>query len=236
MTEVDDGADRRHRNSLDIHQEATKVLTQLQADPNLARFVHPTLGIPEVYHAKGEIRLIVLGQDPTVKNPRSLSAIKTVLNLDKRGSLRNYLSRVCEGLGLDLDQNVYATNFLKNFFVKPPTQIEEIDIFDVFRPSWLPLLQEELALFPRATVITLGEPLLAALVLGDASPQVRDYWGYTALWKSGETGPFNYVAAENNRLGRTLFRFPHQPSIAKRFYAERLADYTAFVRQEALSR
>jgi hypothetical protein len=236
MTQVKHGVDRRQGDSLDIQQEATKVLTQLKADQSLRGFVDATLPIPQPFLGTGDIRLILLGQDPTVKNPASRRRITTVLNLDKPGALKDYLSGICEALALSLDQHVYATNYLKNFFVKPPTQIDEINAFRLFGPMWLPLLREELAEFPQAPIIALGEPLLGALVLGHARRLVREYWGYTPRWKSGETGPFNYVAAENDRLGRTVFPFPHQPSIAKRFYAERLADYTAFVRQEALSR
>jgi hypothetical protein len=34
-------------------------------------------------------------------------------------------------------------------------------------------------------------------------------------------------------LNRTVFPFPHQPSVRKAFYRERLADYVAFVRSAA---
>jgi uracil-DNA glycosylase len=233
MTQVEDVGEREGRNSIDVQRRSTEVLTGLRADPNLGCFVHPTLGVPDVFGGKGEVRLIVLGQDPTVKNPRSLRTIKTVLNLDKSGNLRAYLSRICEGLGLNLDQHVYATNYLKNFFVKPPTQIDEIDVFQVFGPIWLPLLKDELAMFPQAPVVTLGQPLLGALVRPEASPLVRDYWGYTPRWKSGERGEFRHLAPQDNLLRRIVFPFPHQPSIRKQFYRERLADYTAFVREEA---
>jgi len=235
MTEVEDTGERGVSNSLDIPGRATAVLRELKADPKLRRFVDCTLDIPEVFRGEGEIRLIILGQDPTVKNPASRRAIKTVLNLDKGGQLRDYLSRICELLGLSLDEHVYATNYLKNFFVNPPTQIDEIDVFQGFGPIWLPLLRDELALFMRAPVITLGQPLLAALVRVEASPRVRDYWGYTPDWKSGDSGPLHYLAPQDNWLGRTVFPFPHQPSIAKQFYAERLASYTSFVRQMAFS-
>jgi uracil-DNA glycosylase len=218
-----------------MQRDIDATLSELKANPKLRRYVDSTLDIPEVFRGKGEIRLVVLGQDPTVKDPVSRRSINTVLNLDKGGNLKAYLSRICEGLGLELDQHVYATNYLKNFFVEPPTQIDEIDIFQLFGPIWLPLLQAELALFPQAPVITLGEPLLTALVRGDASPRVRDYWGYTPRWKSSETGPFRHLAPRANVLERTVFPFPHQPSIRKQFYRERLGDYTAFVRQEAFS-
>jgi len=218
-----------------VEQRAKEVLIGLASNPHLSRFVDSTLDIPRVYRGSGEIRLIVLGQDPTVKNVRSRATIKTVLNLDRRGSLRNYLAQICSDLGLDLGQNVYATNYLKNFFIKPPTQIKEINVFQEFSRIWLPLLLDELAMFPHEPIITLGEPLLSALVHKGASPRVRDYWGYTPRWKSGETGPFRCVEPNENHLGRFIFPYPHQPSIRKRFYRERLRDYTAFVR-DALAR
>jgi uracil-DNA glycosylase len=236
MAEVEDTAERRARHRLEVRQSANTVLSKLALDPTLARFVDSTLDIPDVFHGEGEIRLVVLGQDPTVKNPRSRHRIKTVLNLDKEGSLKSYLSRICDGLGLDLDQHVHATNYLKNFFAKPPTQIDDIDVFEMFGPIWLPLLKEELGLSPQAPIITLGQPLLTALVRGEASPRVRDYWGYTSRWKSGERGELRHLPPQDNLLERTVFPFPHQPSIRKQFYSERLADYTAFVRQEAFPR
>jgi uracil-DNA glycosylase len=213
---------------LDVEQRARELLKDLAADPHLGRFVDSALGIPEIYKGSGEIRLIILGQDPTVKNIHSRAAIRTVLNLDKGGSLRNYLSRVCNNLGLDLDRNVYATNYLKNFFIKPPTQIKEIDVFQEFASIWLPLLHDELSMFPQVAVITLGQPLLSALVNEGASPHVRDYWGYVPGWTSGEAGPLQCLEPGENRLERVVFPFPHQPSIRKRFYKERFEDYTAF--------
>jgi hypothetical protein len=219
------------RMQLDFEQRATELLKDLTADPDLGHLVDGALGMPKAFQGSGKIHLVILGQDPTVKDPRSRATIKTVLNLDRRGSLRNYLVQVCHDLGLDLDQNVYATNYLKNFFVKPPTQIKEIDVFREFAPVWLPLLRTELATFPQVPVIALGQPLLSALVSKDASPLVRDYWGYTPRWKSGETGPFRRLEPDQNHLARVIFPFPHQPSIRKQFYKERLKDYTAFVKQ-----
>jgi len=94
-----------------------------------------------VFPAKAE------GQDPTVKNEKSRASITQVLNLNKLGNLYNYLSRICSGLHLDLEKNIYATNYLKNFFIVPPTQIKGISIFNEFAPYWLPMLREELAEF-----------------------------------------------------------------------------------------
>lgn len=240
MADAKGTREQRATDRLDVQRSAIGVLQDLRGNSDLRRFVDPKLGIPDVFCGKGEIRLVVLGQDPTVKNAASRRTIRTVLNLDKPGALKNYLSRVCEGLGLDLDQHVYATNYLKNFFVEPPTQIDEIDVFEVFGPEWLPLLQDELAQFPQVPLITLGQPLLRALVLGDASPLVHDYWGYSPRWKSGDRGPLLCLEAQHNRLHRTVFPFPHQPSFDHKtrgqFYRERLPDYTGFVREVALSR
>ena len=113
-----------------------------------------------------KVRLVVIGQDPTVKNEASRETIETVLNLDKpRGSLYKYISLICEGLGLDLCRHVYATNYAKNFFIRPPTQIVECNLLHESSQYWLPLLKEELSLFPSRPIVTLGEPLLKALLI-----------------------------------------------------------------------
>jgi hypothetical protein len=83
----------------------------------------------------------------------------TSLNLDKRGLLHRYVSRICRGLALDIDRNAYATNLFKNILMKPPTQIRHISVFQEFSPYWSPLLLHELHPFPKVPVITLGQPL-----------------------------------------------------------------------------
>ena len=208
------------------------ILKSLASHERLGRFVDSRFSVPHTYRGTGSIQLFVLGQDPTVKNEESRVSITQVLNLNKHGSLYNYLSRICTGLGLDLDKSIYATNYLKNFFIVPPTQIKEISIFKEFAPYWLPLLREELAEFTHAPIITLGQPLLSAIVRGGASPLVREYWGYTDNWKSGKTGAFRYLEPGKNILGRTVFPFPHQPTIGKRFYADQFRGYVAFMKQE----
>jgi len=213
--------------SLNLAVKTREILENLLADSHLAHFVCK-LPIPKVYSGNGRIKLVILGQDPTVKNKASRATITTVLNLDKSGSLKNYLSRICTGLGISLE-NVYATNYLKNFFTEPPTQIKEIDIFKEFTPYWLPLLKEELAQFPHVPIIVLGQPLLLPIVCGGASSLVRDYWAYTANWKSGEKGIYRYVEPDKNILGRVVFPFPHQPSIGKQFYTKRFEEYIAFI-------
>ena len=54
------------------------------------------------------------------------------VNLDTSGSAKRYLLGISKKLGLDFQQNIYATNIYKNFFITPPTQISEINIFKAF--------------------------------------------------------------------------------------------------------
>lgn len=217
-----------------IWGKAMAILTAIASNSDLFQYVDLNLSIPNVYRGKGAIKLIVLGQDPTVKNKSARAAIKTVLNLDKEGKLRIYIIRICNELGLSFEQNIYATNYLKNFFIKPPTQFTTIDIFESFSRYWFPLLREELEEFPKVPVITLGEPLLSAIVCGNASPHIRDYWGYKANWESGERSDFKYLEPTDNIINRVIFPFPHQPSLGKQFYSDRFNDYMAFVKEQLL--
>jgi len=219
--------------SYSIQDRAEAIRQQVSADPALGRYVDRRLGIPRPFHGSGPIKLVILGQDPTVKRASERAKIGTVLNLDRRGNLRRYLARICAALGLELDRHVYATNYVKNFFVRPPTQIEDLDVLAAAARYWLPLLKDELARLGGVPVISLGQPLLRALVIGDASRLVRYYWGYTPRWRSGEFGELHHLTPQDNQLSRVVFPFPHQPSIRKGFYRERMGEYLAFVRRTA---
>ena len=208
------------------------VLDALQNDPQLGPYIDMSLRIPEVFHGAGSIRLIILGQDPTVDNPASRQRITTVLNLDKSSSLTTYLRKMCGYLEIDLYSQVYATNLFKNFFTLKPTENKTVDIFKTALPYWLPVLQAELDQFPTAPVLILGEPLLKALCSGEASPRVKDYWGWTPRWKAGEALPFAYLEPGSNQLQRVLFPYPHLPSWQhKKFYFDRLEQYSVFARE-----
>ena len=218
-----------------IQEWAEEVLERLKQDPRLGRYVDGTLPIPQPNCGSGEIRLVVLGQDPTVKNPISRRAIRTVLNLDKNRSVRAYLAGVCNGLSIQIADSVYATNLYKNFFIRPPTQITETDIFQEFLDAWLPLLQEELKPYASVPVITLGEPILAPLVGDHVSAKVREYWGYTPEWRAGTMRSFEYIRAAHNQVNRSIFPFPHQPSLRKEFYKATMGAYVSFVKSAAFS-
>ena len=220
-----------------IEEKTKHILENLRRDEIVGKHIDPALGIPKAFRGEGDIKLIILGQDPTIKDVTKRSKIKTVLNLDTNGSARSYLSRVCLELGIDLKQNVYATNLFKSFFTAPPTGIKEINILKESLDPWLRLLQEELAPFDNVPVITLGEPVLKLLLKGDSLHPLREHWGYIAKWQSGLLfKELNYVKPEDNRLQRTLFPFPHQPTLRKGFYRLRRNDYTDFMKVTAFSK
>jgi len=203
----------------------------IQSGRPISRYVS-SQAIPKPFHGRGPVRLIILGQDPTVKNAESRKHVCTVLNLDKSGNLRGYIDRICKTIGISAADNLYATNVFKNFFTQPPTTIKaECDIFHEAGSFWMPVLRDELATFPGVPILSLGEPLLNVLIEGAASRKVRDYWGFTPTWKMGQCNPFRHVAVDSTVLGRPFFPFPHQPSLQKQFYRERLDAYLAYMRQ-----
>lgn len=221
----------------EVARKSTEILRKLMANSKLSHYI-PTEYIPSVFMESNDtrnIRLVIVGQDPTVKRESSREKTKTVLNLDKKGSsLYKYVCRICQELSLELSQHVYATNLVKNFFMKPPTQIKECNVLDEFSPYWLPLLEEELSLFPGRPILTLGEPLLAALLIDKRKALVRRYWGYTQNWKQNLPTNFSSVPPEENRLKHRLFPFPHQPSIQKEFYSATLGSYISYVKNGML--
>ena len=218
-----------------IMEEAKGVLKKLKANDELARFLDSCLHIPAPYSGSGPIKLVVLGQDPTIKDAEARRSIATVLNLGKKTSVWNYLVKICLNLGIEMAKNVYATNLYKNFFVAPPTQIKEIDIFIACLQYWLPLFEEELAQFPDVPVITLGQPVMRVLLKPDVSDRLREYWGHTPRWRAGELGPFQYIRPEDNILGRAIFPFPHLQTGHTGFYKSRMDDYIAYVKAAAFT-
>lgn len=212
-----------------IQQRARRIRGQILRNPQLARHLDKRVThIPEPFMGNGPITLVVIGQDPTVRRVESRKSIRMVLNLDnKNGSLHKYLDGVCRALGLSLAKNVYATNLYKCLFASPPADDESL-LTQHFN-YWIALLQEELAQFPSACVITLGEPLLRQLVL-DAKNNVSYYWNYVGRTKSNKE--FLTVKADQSRLGREFFPFPHQPAIGRsKFYKKYLDDYCCFLRK-----
>jgi len=171
-----------------------------------------------------EIKLIILGQDPTVKNAAGRRKITCTLNLDERNALRNYAENICDGLGITME-NVYATNLFKYFYTIPPANTP--DVLKAHLGPNLALLKQELAEFGNVPVITLGEPVLK--LFKDDKAKVRIYWDYNEKEKKTDRR-FACSQANDNELKRQFFPFPHQPSLRKEFYKETLEEYLGFVK------
>lgn len=97
--------------AMDIFAEALKIRDSLtdyeenHIDTNLA----PVLP----FKGNDRIKLIVIGQDPTITEVKERGKIKTTLKLDAPGPLRRYIESICRGLEITIE-NVYATNLFKD--------------------------------------------------------------------------------------------------------------------------
>jgi len=222
----------------DIVAKASAARDELARQPQIGPFVDRSLPIPRPYAGYGDIKLVIIGQDPTVQRAEERAGIRTVLNLDKRGGLLRYLAGVCQDLGVSLKENVYATNACKCFFTRPPTAIVDVDVLALSAPLWLPILRAELAQFPDALVTSLGQPVLSMLVRDGYSREMKDYWGYHPHWKAGERKPMHAIEPAESTVGRRIFPFVHQPTLRgarAAFYRERRGEYIAFM-TESLKR
>jgi uracil-DNA glycosylase len=177
-----------------------------------------------------DVKIFIIGQDPTIQNEKSRIKIKTVLNLNYPNSLNRYVNLILTTLNYDMN-NLYATNFYKCFFAEPPAPHKEI-LTRHFR-YWLDLIKEELDYYPNAKILTLGEPLIQQFITNE-NKRVSFYWNY--IGKTTSDGKFSYVSAKDNVLGRDFFPLPHQPSYAKnRFYKKYFAQYLNFVKNSKCS-
>lgn len=222
----------------DLMLRSQEIVRRLANDLALNSYVDAELPLPRPFIGRGEIQLVIIGQDPTVENEASRKKIATALMLDGNGPLPRFLSSVCAKLGFSLE-NVYATNVCKNFFKQTPTQIKEarrIDVIGLSHRQWMPLLQEELAWFPNAAIISLGQPSLRCLVRPGFSHDVKSYWGYRQGWSKQGFDPFRPVIAEQSVIDRTFFPFVHlntnRKSRSGAFYKIRLNDYFDFIRDQ----
>ncbi|MEA4926625.1 MAG: hypothetical protein VB084_15135 [Syntrophomonadaceae bacterium] len=204
-------------------QKTDKVMDSIKADPVLSQWVDLTLKCPAPYTGSEDIKLIVLGQDPTIKNADKRKDIKKVLNLDSKKQLRTYINNICSALGMSLE-NVYATNLVKNFFLEPPAK--NISLLRSFETIWSDVLNWELIHFPDVPIISFGEPVVQCIVQ-NGSQKVRDYWGYQGQAKPTK---FSRIEPHQNKLGRRIYPFPHQPSAYRKpFYKNNLDSYLGYV-------
>jgi uracil-DNA glycosylase len=223
-----------------VAADARLILARLANHPKVGRYVDAGLDIPKPYlgGSKAGVRLVMVGQDPTIRNVAQREKITTVLNLDKSGALRKYAEKLCCGLGVGMSE-VYATNACKNFFTEPPTAIlarTKIDVLMETSLDWLPLLRAELNQFPDAVVVSLGQPVLTMLVRSGGARAMRHFWGYHSSWQRERVLlPLSCIQAQDSTLDRMVFPFVHQPCAQRsKFYQHRFQDYVIFIRENGL--
>ncbi len=210
-----------------IEDIITRTQALILSKPHLRECVDVIHPIPNIYNGGGNIKLIVVGQDPTIINKASRKNITTVLQLDKPGKLQRFIFSVCEALGIDPLTELYATNLFKNIFDEPPDYPSEVLV--KFFDLWFPILLEEISLFPNVPIITLGDHVLDFTLNKNIDKQVRLYWGYTENWHIGANLPFKHILPNENKLERVIFPFPRQPSMLREFYLERCKSYLEYV-------
>jgi hypothetical protein len=211
-----------------VEEKIGQVYSLILSKPHLREYVDTKHEIPRVFRGTGKIRLIVVGQDPTIINKASRKNITSVLGLDKPGKMQRYIHRICEGLSLDLLKELYATNLFKNFFEEPPDH--NSDVLKKFFEMWFPVLKEEVAAYPDVPVVVLGDPVLN-FIAGDGDVRyVRNFWGYHEGWKKGENEPFKHLPPNENLLKANVYPFPRVSSIIKEFYFERFDNYINYIK------
>lgn len=207
---------------ISFEHELASILEQL-TDKRSNR-IQPDYGFVPPFMGGNDIKLIVIGQDPTIRNEERRKNIICTLNLDKQGALRKYVKQICDNMEITIE-NVYATNVFKYFYGRPPA--DTLDVLKEHLQSNLELLKKELSCFPNVPIITLGEPVLK-LLTGNEQAKVRYYWRYDSK-KGTRNGEFLRVEAKESKFRRPFYPFCHQPSIRKQFYSNNLEDYCHFV-------
>lgn len=217
-------------NDLDLAYEIKQVTDNL-IKSQYKSFIDGSINVPVPFQGEGDIKLIILGQDPTVQNPEYRKKIKVTLLLNQLGGLRTYLRNICNGLGINLEKNIYATNLLKNFFTKPPDQIrkENFEFMQLVAAYWIPLLIKEISVFPNIPVLTLGEPVLNCLLKTSDWVLIRNYWGYKGPALYDEN--FIFISSEENVLNRNIFPFPYIHGLKHKFYLSQIGGYLKFMRK-----
>ena len=177
-----------------------------------------------------DVKLIFIGQDPTVRRQESRKEINVTLNLDKENSLKTYLRTVCDVLQVDIEKEVYATNLYKCFFKIPPADDQTI-LTRQFK-IWMDLLINELSVFKNTFVITLGEPVINQLIHSN-SKKVKDYWDYIGKTKSG--GNFKCNESFENYLQKRIYPIAHQPTWNRNeFYKSHLNNYLVYLKRNEI--
>lgn len=220
--------------SSEVTQEAIEIRDLLKSKKDCAdNPIDDSLNPVPPFNGGGEIKLIIIGQDPTVDPESDINAITTTLKLNVHGPLKIYIDNVCAALGITLE-NVYATNVFKYFYTTRPAETMHVLYAHVIEN--LVLLKKELAMFPEARIITLGEPVLKLLT--GKKEKVNYYWDYIKPPKNSSKdiekcgGKFKKCDSINE-INRIFYPFPHLTTVnMNRYYIKNKNAYLDYVKND----
>lgn len=212
-----------------LSAEAMKIIDKLTIS-EMSSYIDSSLVPLKPFQGSGEIKLIVLGQDPTVHDRDYKKRLKVTLLLNQPGRLRRYIEDICKGLDIVLDENVYATNILKNFFIVPPDTLHKSNpnFFQQAAEYWIPLLREEIEKYKNVPILSLGQPVLNCLMKTPNQVLIRNYWGFERKGQYGSN--FGYIEPIKNVISRVIFPFPHLPGRKHKIYQQQYKGYLAFIK------
>lgn len=214
----------------DLKRRSRQIVRKLKDHPTLGPYIDDNLDVPDSYVGRGPIKLVIIGQDPTIGDAKRRREITQALMLNsEKNNLTRFLREVCSRLGLSLEDNVYARNLCKGFFTVPPSRLKSPRLVLEAGKEWLPVLLDELGLFPDATVLTLGEPVLDVFLPGDQHRPMRWFWGYHANWRDGKFSPFRHAEGPTSHLKRAFYPFIHLNSRSRGFYKTQFDGYLTFI-------
>jgi uracil-DNA glycosylase len=190
----------------EIEKEALRIISLLPDEANNP--IDRSRGIVPPYFGGdnlSSVKLIIVGQDPTVSIESTRARITTTLMLDGLNILHTYIEKICERLKINLNKEVYATNLFKYYYTQKPSS----NLLRRHSELNVKLLKEELKALPDCPILTLGEPILQLLT--SDKEKVKDYW---------EDNHANFVAI--NGVTQKIYPFIHYNTWnTKKMYKER---------------
>ena len=209
-----------------MYNQIDNIMKTIRDDKEIGEFIDNYKRLPKPYKGNKKIKLIILGQDPTIEKDRP---IDMVLELDKNSKFKNYIIDICDKLGIGFDE-IYATNLIKNFFTKMPKTLEKENknktIISKYVEYWLPVLEEEIKEYEDVPILTLGQPILKFLVNEDVKNELKFYWGYNS---ENSNRDFKIIEKKDNKLNRIIIPFPHVTTKNNSFYKDEFDNYCEFI-------
>ena len=209
-----------------MDNQIDNIMKTIREDKEISEFIDNYKSLPKPYRGNKKIKLIILGQDPTIDKDRQ---IDMVLELDKNSKLKNYIIDICDKLNIGFDE-IYATNLIKTFFTKRPKTLEKENknktIISRYAEIWFPVLEEELKEYEDVPILTLGQPVLKFLVNEDVKNELKFYWGYNS---EDSNRDFKVIEKKDNKLNRIIIPFPHITTKNNSFYKNEFDNYCKFI-------